>query len=116
MPAMIDVLAKYGYTYARRGRNHEARPFGITGKDAQIPEDQHEAILATVQVSTNGGPDDDLPGRRHAGQHNRPGTSLAKGTSKLGAELRTHRRSLPLPRTKTAVTLMTSNTVSRPWT
>ena len=51
MPAMIDVLAKYGYTYSpEEAERMKHDLFGITGKDAlvisQIPEDQREAILA----------------------------------------------------------------------
>ena len=99
MPAMIDVLAKYGYTYSpEEAERMKHDLFGITGKDAlvisQIPEDQHEAILADWfklsyeredRTTIFPGVEDTL-----AKLANRPGTSLAVATSKLGAEYQEH--------------------------
>ena len=99
MPAMIDVLAKHGYTYSpEEAERMKHDLFGITGKDAlvisQIPEDQHEAILADWfklsyeredRTTIFPGVEDTL-----AKLANRPGTSLAVATSKLGAEYQDH--------------------------
>jgi len=99
MPAMIDVLAKYGFAYTpEEAERMKHDLFGLTGKDAlviaKIPEELHDQILADWfklsyerEDRTTVYPDVEVTLSKLA---NRPGTSLAVATSKLGEEYQEH--------------------------